>query len=438
MNIGVQISTTIIPSMTMNLEQIIQKRRTDVRYNTSYPLSSQDWMRYRVDGTLPFENEREMSLYIHVPFCRSLCKFCEYVKYLLADKTVQHRYLDIVENDMIRFMEDHPCVTFTGFDIGGGTPTSLCHSAFQRLVSLLNIAKEKNQISSDFLPSIEATFLTIDEEKIHMIHEAGFRRISFGLQNVNSTFLQNNHRNDGTFARQQEVFKLCHKYGIEILNLDLMYGFVDQRKDDLLATLSVAQLLDPEHLTVYELRTNMLHDIDIKGLSARNAQYHLLRRYIKEAGYDMQLGANTASRISDDGVSSYLHHRMTGNGSYKGFGIAAQSKSRIGLSYNIGKNCKSLKKCLEQDTFEQGGDTYLLPPHEMLAKYLAICGYCGRFRLSKMNEILGVDALTAFHDEFDFLTKHKYLRIKNDIAYLTRKGFSCYGAIFSLFYPAHE
>lgn len=217
-----------------------------------------------------------------------------------------------------------------------------------------------------------------------------------------------------------------------------MYGFADQHKNDLLATLHVAQTLSPEHLTVYEIRTNMLHGVATKSLSARNTQYHLLRRYIKKAGYDMKLGANTASRINDDGVSSYLHLRMTENGSYKGFGIAAQSKSKIGLSYNVGKNCTTLNECLKQDTFERGGDTYLLPPREMLAKYIAICGYCGRFRLSKMNEILGENALAAFHDEFNFLTNYRYLRIKNGVTYLTRKGFSCYGAILSLFYPTLE
>lgn len=415
---------------------IIDARRQDARYNTSYPLSPRHWAQYRVDKPLAFVGETELSFYIHVPFCERMCKFCEYVKYRIADEVTQHRYLDIVERDMECFVASHPDITLTGFDIGGGTPTALCHSAFARLVGLLRTYTKRLATTDDFLPSIEATFTTIDEEKTRMIREAGFRRISFGLQNINYRFLETNHRDDGTFAHQVEVFNLCRKHDIEILNLDLMYGFAEQRTNDLLATLVIPKVLKPEHLTVYELRTNMLLDYCIKSSGVRNSQYKTLHHHITgQLGYDMPFSANTASLIGDDGVSSYLKHRMTGNGSYKGFGIAAQSKSRKGLSYNIGKARKTLAKCIEQDSFELGGDVYDLPPKEMLAKYVAICGYCGRFRLSKMQEILGEDPREVFKEELDFLIANKYLRIKGDTVQFTPKGFQCYGAILSLFYP---
>lgn len=422
-----------------DLQTIIDARRQDARYNTSYPLSPHHWAQYKVAKPLFFEGESELSFYVHVPFCQRMCKFCEYVKYRIADEVTQHRYLDIVERDMERFVASHPGITLTGFDLGGGTPTALCHSAFARLVGIFKTYTERLATTEDFLPSIEATFTTIDEEKIRMIREVGFRRISFGLQNIDYKFLKANHRDDGTFAHPMEVFDLCRKHGIEILNLDLMYGFAEQRTNDLLATLFIPKVLKPEHLTVYELRTNMLRDYDIKSVGARNSQYKTLRHFITgQLGYDMPLAANTASLIGDDGVSSYLRHRMTGNGSYKGFGIAAQSKSRKGLSYNIGKTRKPLARCMEQNSFELGGDIYNLPPREMLAKYMAICGYCGRFRLSKIQEILGEDPCEAFKEEFDFLLANKYLRIKGDTVQFTQKGFLCYGAILSLFYPHHN
>lgn len=422
-----------------DLQAIIDTRQQDARYNTSYPLSPRHWAQYKVTNPLDFEGENELSFYVHVPFCQRMCKFCEYVKYRIADEAIQHRYLDIVEHDMERFAASHPDITLTGFDIGGGTPSALCHSAFERLASLLKTYTARLATTEDFLPSIEATFTTIDEDKILMIREAGFRRISLGLQNVNHKFLETNHRDNGSFARQHEVFDICRRHGIEVLNLDLMYGFANQTADDLLSTLSIANELRPEHLTVYELRTNMLQDYDVKSLEVRNMQYLTMHHHItRQMGYDMPIGANTASLVGDEGVSSYLKHRMTGGGSYKGFGIAAQSKSRKGLSYNIGKTRKPLAKCLEQDSFETGGDIYYLPPQEMLAKYIAICGYCGRFRLSKMQNILGEDPCEAFKDEFHFLIANKYLRIKGDTVQFTTKGFQCYGTILSLFYPYHN
>lgn len=283
-----------------DLQAIIDARRHDARYNTSYPLSPKHWAQYRADKPLGFERERQMSFYVHVPFCRRICKFCEYVRYPIADEATQHRYLEIVERDMDRFAAAHPGITLTGFDIGGGTPTALCHSAFLRLVNLLRIYTERFSTITDFIPSIEASFPTIDEEKICMIREAGFRRISFGLQNVDYKFLKANHRDDGSFAWQTEVFDLCRKHGIGILNLDLMYGFTEQRTNDLLATLFVPKVLKPEHLTVYELRTNMLRGYGIKDAGARFRQYTTLRHYIRQLGYDMQLGLYLAIHL--DGV----------------------------------------------------------------------------------------------------------------------------------------
>ena len=98
----------------------------------------------------------------------------------------------------------------------------------------------------------------------------------------------------------------------------------------------------PEHLTVYELRTNMLSRYPIAIAEQRFEQYSYLYDLITGLGYKGRFGMNTFSLIGDYGLSSYLQHRMMKNGSYKGFGIAAQSKNNTGISYNIGKNGESL------------------------------------------------------------------------------------------------
>ena len=59
------------------LSDIFEKRKNDSRWNTSYPLSPDDWKVYRVSGELSFSGEKGMSFYIHIPFCKGLCSFCE-------------------------------------------------------------------------------------------------------------------------------------------------------------------------------------------------------------------------------------------------------------------------------------------------------------------------------------------------------------------------
>lgn len=422
------------------IDKIFNERKDNCSFNTSYPLYPSHWKAWKVDGALDFTGEDDISFYVHIPFCQSLCRFCEYVRYKNSDDAMQSRYLDILANDMDAFITRHNNTELVlhGLDIGGGTPTALSEESFSRLLDLINTRVQNISRQPDYLGSIEATFSTITTEKIKKIeaHSSLIGRVSFGLQNVSPSFLKTYNRENGTLKKMQEVFDECRKHGIKILNIDLMYGFPDQNDADIRATMEVVKRLGPEHLTLYELRTNMVAaTCSTTSAEQRYQQYCLLYELAIDMGYSGRFGCNTFSRTNDLGLSSYLHHRMIGNGSYKGFGIAAQSKTKQGLSYNIGKNNEGLKHCLSQETFENGGDTYLLPPQEMLAKYLAICGYCGFFDLRIVESILHEDLLLKFSAVFDFLTKHQYISIKDGKVFITHSGFKYYGPILSLFYP---
>ena len=231
-----------------------------------------------------------------------------------------------------------------------------------------------------------------------------------------------------------DIFRSCRQQGINTINLDLMYGFVHQTKEEIEATTKVVERLMPEHLTVYELRTNMLSKYPIATAEQRFEQYSYLYDLITGLGYKGRFGMNTFSLTGDYGLSSYLQHRMMENGSYKGFGIAAQSKNDTGISYNIGKNGESLECCLYMNTFEEGGDSYRLPPRELLSKYVAISGYCGMMDLSVMEEILHSDPNMVFEKELGFLLNNDYIEKDGTMLYLTPKGFLHYGAVLSLFY----
>ena len=198
--------------------------------------------------------------------------------------------------------------------------------------------------------------------------------------------------------------------------------------------MKVVERLMPEHLTVYELRTNMLNRYPIATSEQRFEQYSYLYNLITGLGYKGRFGMNTFSLIDDYGLSSYLQHRMMENGSYKGFGIAAQSKNDTGISYNIGKNRKSLKCCLSNKTFEKGGDSYKLPSRELLSKYVAISGYCAMIDLSVMEIILHSDPNVVFENELSFMLNNNYIEKNGTMLYLTPKGFLHYGAVLSLFY----
>ena len=419
-------------------EELFETRKGLDDYNTSYPLHPSDWSSWKTSDRLSFDGINDSSFYIHIPFCQSLCKYCEYIKYKKTSESIERQYLDIVDGDMREFAEQSATreTILQGFDIGGGTPTVLSTKNFAMLIEMSAGYARRFKRAELFKGSIEATFNTIDEDKIAIIsdHSDIFSRISFGLQSTNCAFLRDNNRDNGQTHRMADIFRSCRQQGINTINLDLMYGFVNQTKEEIEATMKVVERLMPEHLTVYELRTNMLSRYPIATAEQRFEQYSYLYDLITRLGYKGRFGMNTFSLIGDDGLSSYLQHRMMKNGSYKGFGIAAQSKNDTGISYNIGKNGESLECSLSKNTFEKDGDSYILPPRELLSKYVAISGYCGMIDLFVMEKILHSDPSMVFEKELDFLLNNQYIEKDGTMLYLTPKGFLHYGAVLSLFY----
>ena len=413
--------------------EIFSKAKDSLYANTSYPLDKSNWSEYKSEKDILFDNENELSFYIHIPFCDKLCSFCEYVKFK-KDKTYEQKYIDILENDINIFLEKHNELTLHGFDIGGGTPTVLEIENFKKL---MDISKKINNIKSkvqDYEPSIEATFATLTEEKVKLISNAGFKRISLGIQTTNTKILNSQNRNAITLSKMIGVFDVIRKNGIKKINVDFMYGIFGQKIEDLKASLECLKILKPEHVTLYEMRYNLLKTQKFIDKEDLFNQYKFLYESLIKMGYIGEFGQNTFSLNDEDlGLSSYLRYRMIHNVSYKGFGIAAQSKSKIGISYNIGKNHEDIDTCFKNDTF-LATDIYILPKEELVAKYIMISLYYGEFDLNSISKILGKDANEFYNTELTFLIENKYIKIQNNKVRLTEKGFKYYGAIGALFY----
>ena len=141
-----------------------------------------------------------------------------------------------------------------------------------------------------------------------------------------------------------------------------------------------------------------------------------------------------AKKIDDEdlGVSSYLRERMLNGASYKGFGLSAQSMSRAGVSYNLGKLSSDPRRDLNPNGYP-AAYTYLLPAREWAAKYMAISAYHGSFSPNKLLE-MGIDPV-SLNDTLEFCFSQGLLaRSDDDRVVVTKEGFKYYGAVFSLFF----
>lgn len=413
------------------IEALWRKRQEDARFNTSYPLSPSHWSAYRSREALP-SSEKTLAFYLHIPFCAKLCSFCEYTRMVTPAAELQRHYLHTLQRDIREFCDKHGDLTLCGFDIGGGTPTALAPNAFAELMQLFSDIVRALPQTNDFTPSIESTFRTLTREKATQMAAAGIKRLSLGLQSSSHAVLEQHNRSELTPLQMREKIDMAHAAGLSTVNVDLMYGLQGQHYSDTEADLQQVALLNPDEVTLYELRTNMLNVGASATADERFLAYERLHRGLAALGYHAPFGQNTFSRRRGEmGCSSYLRRRMTEGIAYKGFGISAQSMSGAGISYNAGKNEKNLP--VEAGSYERG-DTYLLPPRELMAKYIAIAAYCGRFSLRVASAKLGSDAAEFLHEPLSFCKNRGLVAQEGEWICITPQGFRHYGAVFSLFH----
>ena len=417
----------------MTIAELYQSRKNDPCWNTSYPISPSDWAVYRVPGPLSFENDHRLSFYIHIPFCKQLCSFCEYTRMLCPDENVQRDYLLAIANDIERFKQQYKDVTLLGFDIGGGTPTSLSEKNFSLLMQIYQSAISGVGLDDQYEPSIEGTFNTLSEYKLEAMVKSGFHRLSLGVQSSCNSVLHRHQRGSTKEAIMSSWLKKAWEKGIKKINLDFMYGLKGQNQSTIRQDIELISRLRPQQVTLYELRTNM---ISAEESFTKDELYDKYVQYydgLIALGYYARFGQNTFSvDTTDEGVSSYLRERMLNGAAYKGFGLSAQSMSSSGIAYNVGKLAVTPQNELNKESYTELF-TYLLPLNELASKYMAISAYNGSFSIARLRDY-GIserilNEIVSFCIDEGLLYKGE-----RDRMFITPKGFKHYGALFSLFY----
>ena len=409
--------------MQNNLLEKLEEINKNLNYNTSYPLSPNDWQKYRKNTDI-FKEINDFCMYIHIPFCKHLCNFCEYSKCKKTSLENETKIIDTIINDINNFKKPN---MLYGLDIGGGTPTCLDITNFKKIVDLAsNIIKQSNK-PDDFIASIEATFDTLDDEKINILKNSGFKRISFGLQVLNKNFLQENKRTSYIDTIINTINKIKNDF---VINIDIMYGINNITKDDLKNTIDFVKSLNIEQVTVYEMRYNMVNLLPQKTRDEIIDEYDYLYNLILNAGFNGRYGCNTFSKLDDEGVSSYLKYRMDGY-FYKGFGPSAQSMTNIGISYNKFKSNINKDDLLSSETFENG-DVYELPKNELFAKLVCISLYRCKINIDTIERLYNIK-----------ISKEKIKKlgdlifIKDNNIYITKKGYKYYAAIGKFLYESN-
>ena len=414
--------------------------------NTAYPLRPTSLAQYEIHDDREIyeavkrniESQEELCLYVHIPFCQARCRFCEYV---VLDKPTENDPDNYVEHllkeiEMYRkIIGDKPIV---GYDLGGGTPSYL---TTENLTKITDAIKRFNLKDNMYL-SVETTpvIASNDIEKIKTLRKLGYNRISMGFQTVSEKLLESLGREGSSFIYEKAVANV-REAGFDRLNIDLMYGFLNQSDEDFANTIKYTIALKPEFITLYRNRykgTKLEAESQGVTLYKVNRQYDIAYRLLKEAGYIANNGKNTFSKIPDDmGTSSYLTKRVIDATSYVGFGLGAQSFVGNYLAYNLGCADHKLEKYFE--AIDAGklpiNDIADMPIDEVRAKAISVMFYFGFISMKAYKRRFNEDFKDVYNVQIRFLEENSLMEfVDEDTFMLTDYGAAHLYGIIPLFY----
>lgn len=279
-------------------------------------------------NTLNLSTLGDMGLYVHIPFCKQKCMYCDFPAYQnLQDYYETYVYALVQEMDL--WVSEHPESKSKPIDtiyFGGGTPTEL---SIQQLQMIVDKIKSTFTITDDCHMTIESNPGEVDLQYLTKLVKLGFNRISFGVQTFDDKALTMLHRSHDGDKAKQAVYD-AKEAGFTDINIDLIYGLPRQTFEDIQHNLNILKDLPINHISTYglqvEVGTYLYHLvqknlISIPSESIDESMYDTMMAGLKELGFERYEISNFAKGNSYSRHNLKYWHYID----YLGFGAGAHS-----------------------------------------------------------------------------------------------------------------
>jgi oxygen-independent coproporphyrinogen-3 oxidase len=186
------------------------------------------------------------ALYIHIPFCKRKCDYCDFVSYSGKEELID-LYIENIIKEIHNWTLDIGNWSLGSIYIGGGTPTLLAPKHFEKILSALPYSQPSAREIT-----VEANPATADREKLKALRELEISRLSIGAQTFNDRHL----KTLGRIHNSADIFRFyddARAAGFENINLDLIFALPGQTLAEWKADLKTAISLNPNHLSTYNL-----------------------------------------------------------------------------------------------------------------------------------------------------------------------------------------
>lgn len=276
---------------------------------------------------MTIQPQRDIGLYVHIPFCRQRCHFCAFYLEIARAGRIQSFCAALAQEiDLSRREGSGGPRPLRSIYFGGGTPTALRAAQLASLLQLIR-ATWPTQLSAEI--TVEAHPSTVTRTDLRMLADAGFNRISFGAESMNEHDFARIGR-PGRVEDTETAVEAAHTAGFSNINLDLMYGLPGQSLASWTETVQSLLALEPTHVSCYALT------IEDGTTLARDIAKHLAPRPDESLQIDMESAAEAIlneagfdryeiSNYAKPGFSCRHNLLYWTDGDYLGLGPSAQS-----------------------------------------------------------------------------------------------------------------
>ncbi|MEO1953781.1 MAG: oxygen-independent coproporphyrinogen III oxidase [Campylobacterales bacterium] len=352
----------------LDFSKFIKYSKAGPRY-TSYPTALEFSDAYKYDEYIKKleaqDSSRPLSLYFHLPFCKNACYFCGCNVVFTSKEDKMLRYMDYLKRELKILSKHLDCKRkVLQMHFGGGTPTFFTAPQLKEIID--EIKKTFPNFAKDAEVSCEIDPRHITEEQMKVMSEAGFNRVSFGIQDFNEKVQIAVHRVQ-PYTVTKDAMDLARKYNMHSVNVDLIYGLPFQTLETFKETLELALSLNPDRFAVFNYAhvpwmKKTMRKIDETTLPRPDEKLEIMKYtidYLTSNGYNM-VGMDHFAKPKDELFKAIkkgeLHRNFQGYTTKGGADLIGVGLTSIGEgvdSYN-----QNFKKMAE---YEEAIDAGRLP-----------------------------------------------------------------------------
>ncbi len=268
--------------------------------------------------------KKPLGIYVHIPFCKSKCRYCDFYSMPCKDDKLMDGYLDAVCAHIREAGALAPGYKADTIYFGGGTPSYFGGDA---IAIIMTAIRRSFDVTADAEITFEANPDSVTEKLLHRMRAEGFNRVSLGVQDDHDDILKLLGR-PHNYAQTVAAFQLIRKAGFRNVSLDLMYGLPGQTLSSWQETLSDVLRMNPEHCSCYGLKIeegtpfyDMKSTLNLPDDDTQADMYLAAVEILRDRGFRQYEISNFARK----GLYSRHNYKYWTGGEYLGFGPSASS-----------------------------------------------------------------------------------------------------------------